>query len=207
MSTTAQQLPAVIQSIAPLVDQYGYLAVGGLLLLENFGLPVPGETVLIAASVFAGLGKLNIIVVVLLAVACSVLGDNLGFALGRYGGHPLIEKYGKYIFLTKKRIAKTENFYHHHGTKIVLVARFVDGLRQANGIIAGITDMKWQRFLLFNALGAALWVLTWSLIGYFGAGHVATLLRYQLYLSIVVIAGAILYFFYKRYKKKKAVDN
>lgn len=202
MSGTAQQLPTVIQSIAPLVDRYGYLAVGGLLLLENFGIPVPGETVLIAASVFAGLGKLNIVLVIILAITFSIIGDNIGFVIGRYGGHPLIEKYGRYIFLTKKRIAKTEKFYQRHGAKIVLVARFIDGLRQANGIIAGITEMKWQTFLFFNALGAALWVLTWSLIGYFGASHVETLLRYQLYFSVTVILGGVVYFLFKRYKRK-----
>jgi membrane protein DedA with SNARE-associated domain len=207
MSTTSQQLPAVIQAIAPIVNQYGYLAVGGLLLMENFGIPVPGETVLIAAAVFAGLGKLNIVIVIIVGVLFSILGDNIGFAIGRYGGHPLLAKYGKYIFLTKKRIAKTIAFYDRNGAKIILVARFIDGLRQTNGIIAGITDMKWPKFVLFNSIGAAVWVLTWSLIGYLGAGHAATLLRYQLYLSITLVAGAIAYFLYKRYKAKSASQS
>ena len=202
MTATSQHLPTVIQAIAPVVDHYGYLAVGGLLLLENFGIPVPGETVLIAAAVFAGLGKLNIVAVIFIAISCSIIGDNAGFVLGRYGGHPLLEKYGKYIFLTPKRIAKTEAFYARNGIKIVLIARFIDGLRQANGIIAGFTDMKWHRFLLCNTIGAALWVATWSLIGYFGASHVATLLHFQLYISLALLSGAAGYYLYRRKRPK-----
>ena len=198
MTDATQHLPTVIQAIAPVVDQYGYLAVGGLLLLENFGIPVPGETVLIAASVFAGLGKLNIVLIIIIAIAASIIGDNIGFALGRYGGHPLVERYGKYVFLTSRRVAKTEAFYARNGARIVLIARFIDGLRQANGIIAGFTEMKWPRFITYNAIGAILWVMTWSLVGYFGASHVATLLRYQLYVSIVAIVGAIGYYLYRR---------
>jgi membrane protein DedA with SNARE-associated domain len=198
MVMTDQHLPAVIQAIAPVIDQYGYYAVGGLLLLENFGIPVPGETVLIAAAVFAGLGKLNIVLIIVIAIACSILGDNIGFWIGRYGGHPILEKYGKYVFLTKRRITKIEAFYGRNGARIILVARFIDGLRQANGLIAGITEMRWQKFLLFNTIGATLWVLTWSLIGYFAASHITLLLRYQLYLSIVLIVGAVGYFLYRR---------
>lgn len=202
VSATAQHLPGIIQAIAPVVDQYGYFAVGGLLLLENFGIPVPGETVLIAAAVFAGLGKLNILTVILIAIAASIIGDNVGFALGRYGGHPLLERYGKYIFLTQRRIAKSEAFYARNGTKIVLVARFIDGLRQANGIIAGVTEMKWQVFLTCNIIGASVWVVTWSVVGYLGASHVTTFLRYQLYLSLVLITGSIAYYLFRRRQNK-----
>ncbi len=166
-------------------------------------MPVPGETVLVAAAIFAGLGKLNLLVILVIAIICSIVGDNAGFLLGRYGGHPLIERYGKYIFLTPKRIAKTEAFYARNGTKIVLVARFFDGLRQANGIIAGLTEMRWQSFLTFNAIGATVWVITWSLIGYFGAGHVATLLHYQLYLSVAVVVGSIAFYLYRRRQQKR----
>src|ERR1700760_770292 len=94
---TPQHLPSLVQSIAPLVTEYGYLAVGGLLLLENLGVQVPGETVLIAAAIFAGLGKLNLVVVIVIGIVCSVIGDNAGFVFGRYGGQPLAERYGKYV--------------------------------------------------------------------------------------------------------------
>jgi membrane protein DedA with SNARE-associated domain len=106
----SEHLPSSIQALAPTINHYGYFAVGGLLLLENLGLPVPGETVLIAAAVFCAFGKLNIIFVITLAILCAIFGDNLGFAVGRYGGHRLIEKWGKYILLTPKRIDKAEIF-------------------------------------------------------------------------------------------------
>jgi membrane protein DedA with SNARE-associated domain len=160
----SEHLPSSIQALAPTINHYGYFAVGGLLLLENLGLPVPGET----AAVFCAFGKLNIIFVITLAILCAIFGDNLGFAVGRYGGHRLIEKWGKYILLTPKRIDKAENFYTKNGVTVILIARFIDGLRQANGIIAGLTEMKWKKFITFNAIGAVLWVLTWSLFGYYG---------------------------------------
>lgn len=203
MTTDLQHLPTVIQDIAPFVSQYGYFGVGGLLLLENFGIPVPGETVLITAAVFAGLGQLHLPIVIIVAIVFSVLGDNLAFAAGRVGGHPLLERYGKYIFLTPRRVAKMEAFYGRNGARIIVFARFFDGLRQANGLIAGLTNMKWLKFLVYNILGASLWVMTWSLAGYFGASHVAALLHYQLYVTISVVILVTSYFIFKHWKSKR----
>ncbi len=191
--SSAQHIPAFIQSIAPIIDQYGYFAVGGLLMLEDFGLPVPGETILIAAAFYAGLGQLNIFLVVLIGFCGAVIGDNIGFAIGEYGGHPLVERFGKYVFITPERLRKTEEFFARHGGAVVTVARFIEGLRQINGIIAGLSEMKWSRFIVFNMLGAALWVSFWSTVGYFGGSHIQTFLRYQLYLSIAVVIFVVFY--------------
>src|SRR5581483_10279524 len=164
----AQHIPTFIQTLEPFIKKYGYFGVGGLLLLEDFGVLVPGESVLVASAFYAGLGQLNILLVALVGFLGAVIGDNVGFAIGKYGGHPLVEKFGKYIFLTPERIAKVEAFFKRHGGKVVVVARFIDGLRQANGIIAGLSEMQWAKFLTFNALGAAVWVSTWSAVGYYG---------------------------------------
>src|SRR5665648_344842 len=86
---------------------------------------------------------------------------------------PLLERYGKYIFLTPQRIKKTETFFSRHGGKVIVIARFVEGLRQINGIVAGISEMKWLKFLTFNIIGAALWVGLWSTIGYFGGSPIS----------------------------------
>ncbi|MFZ0455418.1 MAG: DedA family protein, partial [Ignavibacteriaceae bacterium] len=91
----------------------------------------------------------------------AVFGDNTGFMIGRYGGKKLVLKWGKYLFITAKRLNKFENFFTKYGGKIVTVARFVQGLRQFNGIIAGISEMKWKKFLIFNLIGAGLWVGFW----------------------------------------------
>lgn len=202
MHTSPEHIPAVIQSLAPVVNKYGYLGVSGLILLEDFGVPAPGETVLIAAAFFAGLGHLNIFLVALVGFIGAVLGDNIGFAIGNYGGHPIVERFGRYIFLTPERIAKAESFFNRHGGKVIVIARFVEGLRQANGIIAGLSEMKWLRFITFNALGAALWVGLWSAVGYFGGSHINTFLRFQLYITVAVLAAILGTLGYRIYKRK-----
>lgn len=198
-----QQIPSVIQALIPTIDQYGYWAVGGLLLLEDFGIPAPGETVLIAAAFYAGLGQLNIFTVVLVGFIGAVVGDNIGFAIGEYGGHPLVERFGKYVFLTSARIHKLEAFFSQHGGKVVTVARFIEGLRQANGIIAGLSEMKWPKFIAFNALGAAIWVSFWSAVGYYSGNHIQTFLRYQLYLTIAVFAGLAIFVAIRIMRRKR----
>jgi len=203
MSVDPQQIPPIIQSLAPLISHYGYLGVGGLLLLEDFGIPVPGETVLIAAAFYAGLGDLNIFIVAVVAFIGAVLGDNIGFAIGEYGGHPLVQKYGKYVFLSPERLHKAEHFFNHHGGKVVTIARFIEGLRQLNGILAGLSDMRWAKFITFNALGAALWVGTWSLIGYYSGNHIQTFLHYQMYMSLTVVAALILYILFRIIKRQR----
>ena len=167
-------LPGVLGVIAPYLAQYGYGAVGGLLLLESFGVPVPGEAVLIAASVYAGAGRLNIVVIALIAFAAAVAGDSIGWLIGRHGGRALLARFGRYVLLPPHRVARAEKFFTRHGSKIVPVARFVDGLRQANGLIAGMTGMRFTRFLALNAIGAALWVGLWTVVSYLAGHHIAT---------------------------------
>ena len=180
------QLPGFLAALAPLLDRWGYLAVGFLIFVEDFGVPAPGETVLIAASVYAGAGRLNIVAVGVVGFVAAVLGDNVGYAIGRFGGRTLVLRFGRYVRLTEERLARAESFFARHGGKIVIVARFIEGLRQANGIIAGITRMHWLRFVAFNSLGAALWVATWTSVGYLAGNHIQAIYtqanRYALYL-------------------------
>ncbi len=138
-----QHLPGVLHSLEPALNNYGYLAVVMFVLLEDFGVPVPGETILILGAVYAGTGRLNVLLVGLLAFIAAVIGDNIGFAIGHLGGRRLVERFGRYILLTPERLDKATGFFKRHGGKIVVVARFIEGLRQANGIIAGITGMHW----------------------------------------------------------------
>ena len=193
LAAAPQHLPGVLHSLEPTLDQFGYLAVVGLVLVEDFGVPVPGETVLILAAVYAGTGRLSIVLVALLGFCGALLGDNIGFAIGHFGGRPLTERYGRYVFLTPARLDRATDFFKRHGGKIIVVARFIEGLRQANGIIAGTARMHWARFLFFNAIGAALWVLVWTSVGYFSGSHIDTIYsdatRYSTYLA--VIAGVL----------------
>ncbi len=190
IAAVTPQLPGVLHSLEPTLNQYGYLAVAALVLLEDFGVPVPGETVLILGAVYAGAGRLNVFLVALLGFLAAVAGDNIGFAIGHFGGRPLIERYGRYILLTPERIDKTTSFFERHGGKIIIVARFIEGLRQANGIIAGISGLHWLKFVIFNAIGAALWVGVWVSIGYFSGSHIDsiynTAAQYSTYLAVAV---------------------
>jgi membrane protein DedA with SNARE-associated domain len=191
---TDAQLPGVFRDVQPLLEQYGYLGVGGMLFLEDFGVPVPGEIMLIAAAVFAGAGQMNIAAVFSVAVLAAVVGDNIGFIVGHFGGRPLAERFGRYVFLTPQRLDRAEVFFNRHGGKVVTVARFIDGLRQINGLLAGIAGMHWLKFLGYNALGAVLWVGTWCGLGYLAGENIVeiydTFERYKWYaigaLAVVV---------------------
>jgi len=185
-------LPGFLSALAGPLDHFGYWAVLLFVLVEDFGIPVPGETVLIAASVYAGAGRLNVVAVGVTAFIAAVAGDNIGFAIGHYGGRALVLRWGRYVRLTEERLDKAEAFFDRHGAWIITIARFIEGLRQANGIIAGIVGLRWLRFLAFNALGAALWVGTWVTLGYLAGSHIDTIYHYiTLYSSYVLIALAV----------------
>src|SRR4029078_8246867 len=124
------QLPGVFGDVQPLLEHYGYLGVGGMLFLEDFGVPVPGEIMLIAAAAFAGAGQMNIAVVFLVAVLAAVIGDNIGFVVGHFGGRPLAERFGRYIFLTPQRLDRGETFFKRHRRKVVAAHRFIDRVTQ-----------------------------------------------------------------------------
>ena len=175
--TAVQQLPGLLHSLEPTFNRFGYLAVGGLVLAEDFGVPVPGGTVLLLGAVYAGAGRLNILLVVLVGFCAAVIGDNIGFAIGHVGGRKFLDRFGHYVFLTPERADRLSRFFERRGGSVVMGARFVEGLRQANGLIAGTTRMRWKRFLVFNAIGAALWVALWSGLGYVSGDHIDTVYR------------------------------
>ena len=191
-------LPGFLNSLAGPLNHFGYWVVLLLVMIEDFGIPVPGETVLIAASLYAGAGRLNVVTVGVIGFVAAVIGDNVGFAIGHFGGRALILRWGRHVRLTEERLDKAEAFFNRHGAWIITVARFIEGLRQANGIIAGTTGMRWLRFLAFNALGAALWVGTWVSVGYLAGSHIDTIYnyitRYSFYalIALVVVIAALI---------------
>jgi membrane protein DedA with SNARE-associated domain len=203
------QLPGVLGSLAPLLERYGYLAVVGLVFTEGFGLPAPGQTILVVAGVYAGAGHLNIVFVALCGFFAATIGDNIGYLIGKAGGRRLVLRFGRYIFLTPERLDKAETFFARHGGKVVASARFIDGLRQVNGIVAGLAKMPWWRFLTFNAIGGALWVGVWTSIGYFAGDRIAGIYeqykRYETYVLIalgVLAVAAIAWWAWKRRRKR-----
>jgi membrane protein DedA with SNARE-associated domain len=190
-------LPGPLAALAPVLDRYGYLAVAGLVLVESFGVPAPAQTLLIAAGLYAGDGRLNVVLVALIGFLAAVVGDSIGFWIGRLGGRRLVLRVGRYVLLTQARLDKAEGFFERHGGKIVAVARFIDGLRQFNGVVAGVVNMGWWRFLAFNAVGAALWSTVWTGLGYKAGQHIDriydTVRHYQAYLlTSIAVLGVLL---------------
>ncbi|WP_395293079.1 DedA family protein [Kitasatospora hibisci] len=192
MSASVPELPGALAGLAPLLDRYGYPAVALFVLLDNCGIPAPGQTILVLAAVYAGAGHLSLAALVAIALAAAVVGNSLGYLIGSTGGRAFVHRWGRYVALTPARMERADGFFARHGGKVVTVARFVDGLRQTNGIIAGTTEMPWRRFQPFNVLGAALWVGVWSAFGYLAGTNIGTIyrtvVRYQLWLLFGLLA-------------------
>jgi membrane protein DedA with SNARE-associated domain len=152
--------------VARHVQDYGYLAVSLGILLEDFGLPTPGETLLVAGAIAASSGTLNLYLLLFLAWVGAVIGDNIGYVIGRTGGHRLMVRYGARIGITDERLKQVEGFFERYGGWVIVFARFVVIMRQFNGIVAGTLEMHWLRFLVLNAIGAGLWVGFWGILSY-----------------------------------------
>ncbi|HEY7262057.1 MAG TPA: DedA family protein [Trebonia sp.] len=209
LASSPPPLPGFLNALSGTLQHYGLWAIGLLITLEDFGVPVPGETILIAGAIFAGAGKINVAALAVVAFVAAVTGDNIGFAIGHFGGRALALRFGKYVFLTEERLNKAERFFDRRGSIVITFARFVEGLRQANGIIAGITGMHWLRFLIFNAIGAALWVGTWVTIGYFAGNNISTVYHYITLYSYYVLAGLVVlivgYIVWRRRRRRRRV--
>jgi len=167
------EIEHLLGNLEPFVHEYGAAAVMVILTLESLGLPLPGESVLVLASVLAGRGELSLPFLMLAAWAGAVMGDNIGYLIGRRLGRILIIRYGAKIGITAGRLSKVEAVFGRYGSVTVAFARFVNVLRQLNGVVAGMLKMDWRRFLFFNALGGALWVSAWTLTGFYLGAHVS----------------------------------
>lgn len=203
----AQQLPGALHALQGPLDHYGLAAVGLFLVLEDFGVPVPGETTLILAAVYAGTGRMNLIALIVVGILAAVLGDNIGFGIGHFGGQPFIDRFGRYIMLTPERAEKATGWFQRHGGKVIVIARFVEGLRQANGIISGTSGMHWRKFLFFNVIGASLWVGVWIALGDAAGNHINTIyadaMRYSAYFGALVGVLIIAFIVMKVVKRRR----
>jgi membrane protein DedA with SNARE-associated domain len=188
-------LPGFFGEVQRVIGDYGYLAVALGILLEDFGLPTPGETLLITGAILASGGALNIYILLPLAWLGAVIGDNIGYVIGYYGGHRLMLRYGGRIGITAERLQYVERFFEHYGGWVIVFARFVVVLRQFNGIVAGTLEMHWLHFVVLNAIGAALWVGFWGMLAYWlGKGvlvYVADIHRLAP-LMLALVAAALL---------------
>ncbi|HEX6842123.1 MAG TPA: DedA family protein [Stellaceae bacterium] len=200
-------LPGFFGELQRVIGDYGYWAVALGILLEDFGMPTPGETLLITAAIVASAGALNIYVLLLVAWAGAVVGDNIGYLIGRTGGHRLMLRYGARFGITDARLTRVEAFFHRYGAWVIVFARFVLVLRQFNGIVAGTLGMHWLRFLILNAVGGALWVAFWGILSFWlGKGilvyvhelHAVAPFFAALAAIIIVVGAATLWWRYGR---------
>ena len=172
---------------------YGYWAVFFGVMLENAGLPIPGETILLVAGFFCSEDHLLMPLVMLTAAVGAVVGDNIGFAIGHHFGRSILLRFGKYVFLTPERLEHMENYFHSHGNKTILVARFITGLRVFAALLAGASMMRWRVFLIYNVAGAVLWSVTITLLGYLFGQSLPLLVRWVGRTgTIFLIAGIVM---------------
>lgn len=160
----------LLASITSYIDQHpqqALLVLFALLVLESFGLPLPGETALIACSVLASQGALSIAAVITVAAIAAILGDNLGYWTARRGGRVLLERYSLTRRYAVRYLPRGERFFARHGGKTVFIGRFVAVLRWTAAWIAGLSHMRWWRFLAWNAAGGIVWATLVGLVSYF----------------------------------------
>jgi membrane protein DedA with SNARE-associated domain len=146
------------RNLDSLLATYGYLAVFIFVGVESIGVPVPGETMLVTAAIYAGTtGRLSIFWVIVASSAGAIVGDNIGYVIGRTGGYRLVKRYGRYIRLEENRLRLGQYLFDKHGSKVVFFGRFVSVLRIFAAFLAGVNRMHWRRFLIFNAAGGIVW--------------------------------------------------
>src|ERR671933_510124 len=170
-----------------LIGHYGYLVVFFGVMLESTGVPLPGETILLAAGVMVQRGHLDLGYTIAFGIAGAVVGDQIGYWVGRKGGRPFVLRWGRYVFITPERLSRAEAFFERHGGKAVFLARFFSGLRVFGALIAGMSRMRWGTFLLYNALGGAAWATMVVLMGYFLGSSLSLVERWMGRATILLV--------------------
>src|SRR5919107_299883 len=187
--------------ILALIEHYGYLVILFGVMLESTGVPLPGEAILLAAGVLVQRGHLDLGYTIAFAILGAVVGDQIGYWVGRGGGRPFVLRWGRYVFITPARLARAEAFFARHGGKAVFLARFFSGLRVFGALVAGISRMRWGTFLIYNALGGAVWATAVVLVGYFLGSSLGLVERWlgraTLVLAVVLALAVGFYLAYR----------
>jgi membrane protein DedA with SNARE-associated domain len=147
----------------PLIERYGYGAIAAAVIAEGVGVPAPGQALMIAGAFEAAQGRMSIAWLLLLTTASAIVGNSIGYALGRWGGRAVLAK----LIINSRRQQRLEDIFNRRGGVVILLGRFIDGLRQLNGVFAGIMRMPWSTFTLYNGAGALLWTCAWTLGTYY----------------------------------------
>ena len=203
-----QDLEDAVRRMQPLVQRYGYAGVAGAVSVEGFGVPAPGQTLLMAGALEAAHGKLNLMLLLTLAVIAAVLGNSLGYVIGRHGGRPLLRR----LHVNAAHEAKLTALFDRFGGGFILLARFFDGPRQLNGVLAGTLAMPWWLFTIFNVAGAVLWVSVWGLGTFYLTEHLhavdAALRALNPWVAGIAVAGVLAVIWYLfRGRRRPAAES
>ena len=182
-----------------LVEHYGLIALFLIVMLESGGVPLPGETALVAAGVFASSGRLDIVAVIVVAAAAAIIGDNVGYWIGRTGGRSVLTRWT----VTSGTLPWAESFFERHGPKTIFIGRFFSILRVTAAWMAGVSRMRWWTFFFWNAAGGICWAVLVGLVAYF-AGHAAAdaISHYGLIggvvIAVVAVAALVVFHFWRK---------
>jgi membrane protein DedA with SNARE-associated domain len=182
----------VLGDLLHLIGRYGYLVVFFGVMLESAGVPLPGETVLIAAGALVHRGILDPADVLFFGIFGAITGDQIGYWIGRRGGRPFVLRWGRYVFVNRERLAQAEAFFARHGGRAVFFARFVAGLRIFGALVAGISRMPWGRFALYNALGGTVWATAAVSLGYFLWASISLVEHWAGRASLLLVVALVL---------------
>ena len=198
---------APVELLRHFFREYGYWTMLGALLLENAGVPLPGETTLLVASFLAYTHHLELRYVILVGIAAATLGDNLGYTIGRYGGRPFVERYQRFFHISPAALARGERLFERHGAFTVFFARFVFGMRVITGPLAGTLRMEARRFALFNFFGAVVWVTAIASAGYFFGSQARDVFRFFKRFDLALLAAAVLVALVWMWRRHRAKRN
>lgn len=203
----------ILQILQDALSGWGYPAIVLFVMIESIGIPFPGETMLLLGAFYAATNSnLQIPIVIACAAAGAIVGDNIGYYIGRTGGKALVERYGHYIFLKPEHIERAEQFFEKQGDKAVFLGRFVAILRTWAAFLAGVNKMPWRTFLLYNAAGGIIWSIIYGLIGYFAGrifhnnfAAVEKIARNVSWVTggVIILIGVVIVVVYMRRRNKK----
>ncbi|HTU46055.1 MAG TPA: DedA family protein [Bryobacteraceae bacterium] len=185
-----------MESLLGWLSHYGYAGLFGLLVLGIVGLPVPDETLLVFSGYLISTGRLNPLLTFFAGFAGSVCGISLSYTIGRTLGHRFVLRYGRYVHVTEARIERVHRWFHRVGEWLLTIGYFIPGIRHFTALVAGMSELEYPTFARFAYAGAAVWVATFLLVGYFVGEHwreaIALVHRYTLAFAAVVAAAALL---------------
>lgn len=202
----------ILQLLQNALSTVGYPAIFLFVMIESSGIPFPGETMLLLASFYAAVnGSLQIPLVIVFAALGAIIGDNIGYYIGRTGGKAFVERYGRYVFIKPEHLERAEKFFQRHGDKTVFFGRFIAVLRAWAAFLAGVNRMHWRTFFLYNAAGGIVWATLFGCLGYFAGRtlgnftqveHLASRITWTISALILIIVAVILFIYFTRRSKK-----